>query len=123
MKKVAIIGLLAALLLAFTACGDRTYTHAYYEFFCESEMTVTRLPDSESTTLSAEEIDTLLRIRGNPREGGKVKGNFDYAFARENTTIRYCSDNGVFQIGDDGAKMKLSHDDRKSVETILDQYR
>ena len=120
MKKTAILCLLASLLLTFTACGDRTYAHAYYEFFCEGEMTVTRLPDSESTTLSAEETDTLLRIWGNPWEGGKVKGTFDYAFTWENTTIRYCSDSGIFQIGDDGAKMILSKEDKATVENIIE---
>ena len=121
MKRIAILCLSAFLLLTLSACGDDSRSCAYYEFVCEGEMTVTRLSDSENVTLSATETDTLLQIWGNAWEGGTAKDTFDYAFTWETTTIRYSSHSGVFQIGDEGAKMKLSTEEKAAVETIIEK--
>jgi hypothetical protein len=121
MKRIAFLCLSAFLLLTLSACGDDSQSCAYYEFVCEGEMTVTRLSNSENATLSATETDTLLQIWGNAWEGGTAKDTFDYAFTWETTTIRYSSHNGVFQIGDNGAKMKLSTEEKAAVETIIEK--
>ena len=121
MNRIAILCLSAILLLTLFACGDGSRSCAYYEFVCEGEMTVTRLSNSKNATLSATETDTLLQIWGNAWEGGTAKDTFDYAFTWETTTIRYSSHNGVFQIGDEGAKMKLSTEEKAAVETIIEK--
>jgi hypothetical protein len=121
MKRIAFLCLSVFLLLTLSACGDDSRSCAYYEFVCEGEMTVTRLSNSENATLSATETDTLLQIWENAWEGGTAKDTFDYAFTWEMTTIRYNSHNGVFQIGDNGAKMKLSTEEKAAVETIIEK--
>ncbi len=118
MKKPAILCLFAALLLAFTACGDRTRSYSYYEFVCEGNMTVTHGSDA-SAVLSEEDEAALLGIFGNAWEVGKAPDSFDYAFAWENTTIRYHAGSGVFRLGDTEQILKLSDEERHTVEKII----
>ena len=120
MKKIVILCLSAILLLAFTACGDRTQSYSYYEFVCEGDMTVTHGSEA-STVLSEEEETALLKLWGNAWAVGKVPDSFDYTFAWENTTIHYNSARGMFRLGDTKQIMKLSAEERDTVEAIIEK--
>ena len=118
MKKTIVICLSAILLLAFTACGDRTQSYSYYEFVCEGDMTVTHGSEA-AAVLSDEDELALLKLWGNAWTVGKVNGAFDYAFSWENTTIHYNSKRGVFRLGDTKKILELSDEERETVERIL----
>ena len=124
MKKTFILCLclLTALTAVFTACGNRTESYAYYEFYCEGDMTVTHGTES-AVVLSDEDETALLGLWGNAWTVGKVNGTFDYVFAWEDTTIRYNSARGVFRLGDTKQIMELSREEKEIVESILNQYR
>ena len=118
MKKTIVICLSAILLLAFTACGDRTQSYSYYEFVCEGDMTVTHGSESAAVLSDGDEL-ALLKLWGNAWTVGKVNGAFDYAFSWENTTIHYNSKRGVFRLGDTKKILELSDEERETVERIL----
>ncbi len=118
MKKTVILCLFAALLLTLVSCGDRTRSYSYYEFVCEGNMTVTHGSDA-SAVLSEEDEAALLGIWGNAWEVGKAPDSFDYSFTWENTTIRYHAGSGVFRLGDTKQILKLSDEERNTVERIL----
>ena len=118
MKKTIVLCLSAILLLAFTACGDRTQSYSYYEFVCEGNMTVTHGSEA-AAVLSDEDELAMLKLWGNAWTVGKVNGAFDYAFSWENTTIHYNSKRGVFRLGDTKKILELSDEDRETVERIL----
>ena len=120
MKKTIVICLSAILLLAFTACGDRTQSYSYYEFVCEGDMTVTHGSEA-AAVLSDEDELALLKLWGNAWTVGKVNGAFDYAFSWENTTIHYNSKRGVFRLGDTKQILELSDEERETVETIIEK--
>ena len=120
MKKTIVLCLCAILLLAFTACGDRTRSYSYYEFVCEGDMTVTH--GSEAATVLPDEDElVLLKLWGNAWTVGKVNGTFDYTFSWENTTIHYNSRRGVFRLGDTKKVLELSAEERDTVETIIEK--
>ena len=120
MKKTIVLCLCAILLLAFTACGDRTRSYSYYEFVCEGDMTVTH--GSEAAIVLPDEDETaLLKLWGNAWAVGKAPDSFDYTFAWENTTIHYNSARGVFRLGDTKQIMKLSAEKRDAVERIIEK--
>ena len=118
MKKTIVLCLSAILLLALTACGDRTQSYSYYEFVCEGDMTVTHGSEA-AAVLSDEDELALLKLWGNAWTVGKVNGAFDYAFSWENTTIHYNSKRGVFRLGDTKKILELSDEERETVERIL----
>ncbi|MBQ4111369.1 MAG: hypothetical protein IJD38_01090 [Clostridia bacterium] len=118
MKKTIVLCLSAILLLALTACGDRTQSYSYYEFVCEGDMTVTHGSEA-AAVLSDEDELAMLKLWGNAWTVGKVNGAFDYAFSWENTTIHYNSKRGVFRLGDTKKILELSDEDRETVERIL----
>ena len=118
MKKTIVLCLCAILLLALTACGDRTQSYSYYEFVCEGDMTVTHGSEA-AAVLSDEDELALLKLWGNAWTVGKVNGAFDYAFSWENTTIHYNSKRGVFRLGDTKKILELSDEERETVERIL----
>ena len=120
MKKTIVICLSAVLLLAFTACGDRTRSYSYYEFVCEGDMTVTHGSEA-AAVLSDEDELAMLKLWGNAWTVGKVNGAFDYAFSWENTTIHYNSKRGVFRLGDTKKILELSDEERETVETIIEK--
>lgn len=122
MKRLIVFPLLLILVWTAVSCGDRTQSYAYYEFYCEGDMTVTHGSDT-AVVLSDEDESALLKLWGHAWEVGKVNGTFDYEFAWENTTIRYDSARGVFALDGTGMAMKLSREERGTVETILDKYR
>ena len=122
MKRLIVFPLLLILVWTAVSCGDRTQSYAYYEFYCEGDMTVTHGSDT-AVVLSDEDETALLKLWGHAWEVGKVNGTFDYEFAWENTTIRYDSARGVFALDGTGMAMKLSREERGTVETILDKYR
>ena len=122
MKRIVVLWLCAILLLTLVACGDRTQSYSYYEFVCEGDMTVTHGSEA-ATVLSDGDEAALLKLWGHAWGAGKANGTFDYEFAWENTTIRYDSARGVFALGGTGMAMKLSREERGTVETILDKYR
>ena len=120
MKKTIVLCLCAILLLAFTACGDRTRSYSYYEFVCEGDMTVAH--GSEAATVLPDEDElVLLKLWGNAWTVGKVNGTFDYTFSWENTTIHYNSRRGVFRLGDTKKVLELSAEERDTVETIIEK--
>ena len=118
MKKITILCLSAILLLTLFACGDGSRSYSYYEFVCEGDMTVTHGSEA-SAVLSDEEETALLKLWGNAWAVGKVPDGFDYTFAWENTAIHYNSARGVFRLGDTKQIMKLSAEERDTVERIL----
>ncbi len=120
MKKAAVLCLLAALLLTLPACGDRTRSYSCYEFVCEGNMTVTHGSDT-AAVLSEEDEATLLGIWGNAWGIGKAPNSFDYEFSWENTTIHYHSGRGVFRLGDTKQILKLSDEERNTVEKIIER--
>ena len=118
MKKIVILCLSAILLLAFTAGGGRTQSYSYYEFGCEGDMTVPHGSEA-ATVLSDGDALALLKLWGNAWTVGKAPDRFDYTFAWENTAIHYNSARGVFRLGDTKQIMKLSREERDTVERIL----
>ena len=120
MKKAIVLCLSAILLLAFTACGDRTRSYSYYEFVCEGDMTVTHGSEAAPPLPDEDEL-ALLKLWGNAWTVGKVNGTFDYTFSWENTTIHYNSRRGVFRLGDTKKVLELSAEERDTVETIIEK--
>ena len=124
MKRTKLTVLLMALLLltlSMVSCSS-SKSYAYYEFYCESDMTVSSGNDF-SAVLSDEDTRTLLGLWGNPWTAEKVwLANFDHTFQWEETTIRYASGRGIFM--QDGTKkiIRLSRDERKAVNDILNSY-
>lgn len=118
MKKTIVICLCAVLLLAFTACGDRTRSYAYYEFVCEGDMTVTH-GSEDAVVLSDGDEAALLKLWGNAWAVGKAPDSFDYTFAWDDTAIHYSSARGVFRLGDTKQILELSAEERETVEGIL----
>ena len=118
MKKTIVLCLSTILLLAFTACGDRTRSYAYYEFVCEGDMTVTHGSEA-AVVLSDGDEAALLKLWGNAWTVGKAPDSFDYTFAWDNTAIHYSSAKGVFRLGDTKQILELSAEERKTVEGIL----
>ena len=72
-----------------------------------------------AVVLSDEDETALLKLWGHAWEVGKATGTFDYEFAWENTTIRYDSARGVFALDGTGMAMKLSREERDTVEAII----
>ena len=120
MKKITILFLSVMLLLTMTACGNGTRAYSYYEFVCEGDMTVTHGSDT-AVVLSDEDETALLKLWGHAWEVGKATGIFDYEFAWENTTIHYNSKRGVFRLGDTKQILKLSAEERDTVEAIIEK--
>ena len=118
MKKTIVICLSAVLLLAFTACGDRTRSYSYYEFVCEGDMTVTH-GSEDAVVLSDGDEAALLKLWGNAWAVGKAPDSFDYTFAWDNTAIHYSSARGVFRLGDTKQILELSAEERETVAGIL----
>ena len=118
MKKTIVLCLCAVLLPAFTACGDRTQSYAYYEFVCEGDMTVT-YGSEVAVVLSDGDEAALLKLWGNAWAVGKAPDSFDYTFAWDNTAIHYSSARGVFRLGDTKQILELSDEERETVERIL----
>ena len=118
MKKTIVICLSAILLLALTACGDRTRSYSYYEFVCEGDMTVTHGSESAAVLSDGDEA-ALLKLWGNAWTVGKAPDSFDYTFAWDNTAIHYSSARGVFRLGDTKQILELSDEERDTVEGIL----
>ena len=120
MKRLIVFPLLLILVWTAVSCGDRTQSYAYYEFYCEGDMTVTHGSDT-AVVLSDEDESALLKLWGHAWEVGKVNGTFDYEFAWENTTIYYNSKRGVFRLGDTKQIMELSREERDTVEAIIEK--
>ena len=118
MKKTVVLCLCAVLLLAFTACGDRTRSYAYYEFVCEGDMTVTHGSEAAVVLSDGDEL-ALLKLWGNAWTVGKAPDSFDYTFAWDDTAIHYNSARGVFRLGDTKQILELSDEERETVEGIL----
>ena len=118
MKKTIVISLSAILLLALTACGDRTRSYSYYEFVCEGDMTVTHGSEA-AVVLSDGDEAALLKLWGNAWAVGKAPDGFDYTFAWDDTAIHYSSARGVFRLGDTKQILELSDEERETVEGIL----
>jgi hypothetical protein len=118
MKKTIVLCLCAILLLAFTACGDRTRSYSYYEFVCEGDMTVTHGSEAAVVLSDGDEL-ALLKLWGNAWTVGKAPASFDYTFAWDDTAIHYSSARGVFRLGDTKQILELSVEDRETVEGIL----
>ena len=118
MKKTIVLCLSAILMLALTACGNRTRSYAYYEFVCEGDMTVTHGSEAAAVLSDGDEL-ALLKLWGNAWTSGKVNGTFDYTFSWEDTTIHYNSKRGVFRLGDTKKILELSDEERETVERIL----
>lgn len=118
MKKTIVLCLSAILLLAFTACGDRTQSYSYYEFVCEGDMTVAHGSEAAAVLSDGDEA-ALLKLWGNAWTVGKAPDSFDYTFAWENTAIHYSSAKGVFRLGDTKQILELSDEERETVERIL----
>lgn len=118
MKKTIVICLSAVLLLAFTACGDRTRSYSYYEFVCEGDMTVTHGSEDAVVLSDGDEL-ALLKLWGNAWAVGKAPDSFDYTFAWDDTAIHYSSARGVFRLGDTKQILELSAEERETVEGIL----
>ena len=118
MKKTIVLCLCAVLLLAFTACGDRTRSYSYYEFVCEGDMTVTHGSEA-AVVLSDGDEAALLKLWGNAWAVGKAPDGFDYTFAWDDTAIHYSSARGVFRLGDTKQILELSDEERETVEGIL----
>ena len=116
---------LAALLLTaagLSSCSSSS-SYACYEFYCEGDMTVSHGEDLASTVVSDEDIHTLLGLWGKPWTAGKAMlADFDHTFSWENTTIHYASTWGIFSLEGSGQIVKLSGDERKTVNEILDKY-
>ena len=86
-------------------------------------MTVSHGEDLASTVVSDEDIHTLLGLWGKPWTAGKAMlADFDHTFIWENTTIHYASTWGIFSLEGSGQIVKLSGDERKTVNEILDKY-
>ncbi len=120
-KKPALLVTILLLTLSMIACSS-SKSYSYYEFYCEGDMTVSSGNDF-SAVLSDEDTRTLLGLWGNPWTAEKVwLANFDHTFSWEETTIRYASGRGIFML--DGTKkiIRLSRDERKIVNDILDNY-
>ena len=120
MKKTLVLCLSAILLLALTACGDRTQSYSYYEFVCEGDMTVTHGSESAAVLSDGDEL-ALLKLWGNAWTVGKAPDSFDYTFAWDNTAIHYSSARGVFRLGDTKQILELSDEERDTVETIIEK--
>ena len=120
MKKTLVLCLSAILLLALTACGDRTQSYSYYEFVCEGDMTVTHGSESAAVLSDGDEL-ALLKLWGNAWTVGKAPDSFDYTFAWDNTAIHYSSAKGVFRLGDTKQILELSDEERETVETIIEK--
>lgn len=122
-KILAVTVLLTAVLSA-AACGDRTSSYAMYDFVCEGSMTVTHQPvlgkDSQPMELSDEDVHTLIGLWSSAWKGGQNHACFNYAFQWEDTTIRYCSAFGVFEQEATGLQMKLSREDRETMESLIE---
>ena len=125
MKRVAIpcLCLLVALLLTFTACGGRTQSYAYYEFYCEGDMRISCGDASALTPMDEEDMQTLLGLWGHAWKAENVRCTFDCSFRWDHTTIRYDSAQSLFVLDGTGMVMKLSREEKETVETILDKYR
>ncbi len=123
MKRLLAFPLL--LILAWTAvsCGGRTKSYAYYEFYCEGDMRISCGDASALTPMDEEDIQTLLGLWGHAWKAEKVQCKFDCSFRWENTTIRYDSARSMFVLDGTGMAMKLTREERETVETILDKYR
>ncbi len=122
MKKIAVLCLMTVLMLMLAACGDRTQSYAYYEFYCDGDMRISCGDASALTPMDEEDIQTLLGLWGHAWKAEKVQCQFDCSFRWENTTIRYDSARGLFALDGTGQIMKLSREERETVETILDKY-
>ena len=118
MKKTIVLCLCAILLLALSACGDRTRSYAYYEFVCEGDLTVAH-GSEDAAVLSYEDEAALLKLWGNAWTVGKAPDSFDYTFTWDNTAIHYSSAKGVFRLGDTKQILDLSAEERETVEGIL----
>jgi hypothetical protein len=119
MKKSLLLVLLTlALILPTVACGENSQSYSYYEFVCDGSMTVTH--QGSSGELSSEDVRTLLGLWGAPWLFGQDHLCFNYEFQWEDTTIRYCSTFGVFELAATGQQMKLSRDDRKTVKELIE---
>lgn len=118
MKKTIVLCLCAILLLALTACGNRTRSYSYYEFVCEGNMTVAHGSEA-ATELSDEDEAALLKLWGNAWTVGKAPDGCDYTFTWDNTAIHYSSAKGVFRLGDTKQILELSAEERETVERIL----
>ena len=118
MKKTIVLCLSAILLLALTACDDRTQSYSYYEFVCEGDMTVTH-GSEDAAVLSDGDALALLKLWGNAWTVGKAPDSFDCTFTWDNTAIHYSSAKGVFRLGDTKQILELSAEERETVERIL----
>jgi hypothetical protein len=120
MKRLIVFPLLLLLVWTAVSCSAGTKSYAYYEFYCEGDMTVTHGSDT-AVVLSDEDESALLKLWGHAWEAGKATGTFDYEFAWENTTIHYNSKRGVFRLGDTKQILKLSAEERDTVEAIIEK--
>ena len=116
---------LVALLLTAAGLSSCSSSSAYacYEFYCEGDMTVSCGDVLAAVQLSDEDTVALLGLWGKPWTAGKAMlADFDHTFSWEGTIIRYASGRGIFML--DGSKkiVKLSGDERKTVNDILDKY-
>ena len=121
-KKPALLVTILLLTLSMIACTS-SKSYSYYEFYCEGGMSVSCEDVRTAAQLSDEDIRTLLGLWGKPWTAGKaVLADFDHTFSWEETTIRYASGRGIFML--DGTKkiIRLSRDERKIVNDILDNY-
>ena len=121
-QRPALLMAILLLTLSMVACSS-SKSYSYYEFCCEGGMSVSCEDVRTAAQLSDEDIRTLLGLWGKPWTAGKaVLADFDHTFCWENTTIRYASGRGIFML--DGTKkiIRLSRDERKIVNDILDNY-
>ena len=88
-------------------------------------MTVTHQPvlgkDSQPMELSDEDVHTLIGLWGSAWKAGQNHACFNYTFQWEDTTIRYCSAFGVFEQEATGLQIKLSREDRDTMDGLIEE--